>query len=115
MTSRMIPAGTTLMFLAILYFILIAVQGIRRKLRLKQLIASLFLFAAGAAWIAVCLHEIFQSSVWEPDLSYHSGNFRALSAALYPIFHCHIPVCCCVGRMPPLFDQTGFLPEAAPD
>lgn len=38
MTSRMIPAGTTLMFLAILYFILIAVQGIRRKLRLKQLI-----------------------------------------------------------------------------
>ena len=46
MTSRMIPAGTTLMFLAILYFILIAVQGIRRKLRLKQLIASLFLFAA---------------------------------------------------------------------
>lgn len=69
MTSRMIPAGTTVMLLAILYFILIAVQGIRRKLRLKQFIASLFLFAAGAAWIAVCLNDYYLFTNRYPSIS----------------------------------------------
>ena len=95
MTSRMIPAGTTLMFLAILYFILIAVQGIRRKLRLKQLIASLFLFAAGAAWIAVCLHEYYLFTDHYPltsifskvpfgNLIYH--NIPEISVRYQPLF-----------------------------